>query len=808
MSEIRFECARRWAGGAMVDLKPTLIGDRPVYAPDRVADVLHLRLDLAVDMRAKKLEGTATTLVRFFRGGLREIDFNAVDMRIAGVWDESGAKLSHRHDKKMIHIRMRRPSRAGETASFKIQYQVLNPELGAHFVEGGQMWTQGQPEDARYWFPCHDSPQVKATSEVIAAVPDGYTAVSNGVLIDMRRDKARGTSIFHWKMGHPHSMYLISLVVGKFSVVKERWRGVDVSYYCPEGRQEDARRGFGKTPKMLEYFSEKIGVTYPYEKYAQVTAFHFPGGMENTTCTTQTDAALLDRRAGLDTDLDGLVAHELAHQWFGDLLTCKDWSHAWLNEGFATYFEVLFTAFDKGRDEALYELRQYSKTYFDEDQNRYRRPIVCNRFMAPWVLFDRHLYEKAGAVLHMLRGELGEELWWRCLKEYVGRHRNRSVETADLIEVLRDVTGRNFKPFFDQWIFGSGHPAFRIHYEWSPASRKAKLWVLQTQSSEPSVFRLPATLLFCGRNWEKPFQVQIDAKEHRFEFKLAAEPSNVEFDPDHWILKRTDFKKPLSFWIHQLTHGGNAVSRIEAAEALGRWPAASSAAALADAFGREKFWAVRKEIALILGRQRLPQSLPRLRGWLRTPHPKVRRAVVEALGQYRAPDAAKWLRPLFRRDPSYHVESAAAQAMAKGVSPALFPELVKNLRKDSWWDVVRAGTISALTLTRDPRAIAVLKRHCAKRHHLSARMAAVKGLKEFHAADPGIVPYLTSLLKEKDVQSFTLGVVSTLGQIEDARALPVLKRLKKDSKDDRIRIYCEEAILRIQGCSLAQTAAG
>ena len=236
-----------------------------------------------------------------------------------------------------------------------------------------------------------------------------------------------------------------------------------VDYYCEKGREQDTRRAFGKTPKMLEFFSNFIGVRYPFPKYAQVAAADFIyGGMENTSATTQTDAALLDERATLDYSSDELVAHELAHQWFGDYLTCKDWSHAWLNESFATYFDPLFKRHDKGEDEFLYTLRTNAETYFQEDKEHYRRSIVTKVYKRPTDLFDRHLYEKGSVVLHMLHRELGEELFRESIHAYVRKNAGRVCGNDGLDQCDRGNDGpQPARRFFDQWVFGAGHPEFQ-----------------------------------------------------------------------------------------------------------------------------------------------------------------------------------------------------------------------------------------------------------------------------------------------------------------------------------------------------------
>ena len=246
----------------------------------------------------------------------------------------------------------------------------------------------------------------------------------------------------------------MTLVAGPFVEIADRAprTGVDVFYFVPPGREDDARRSFRRTPEMIDFFSERIGVPYAYPRYSQITVAEFIfGGMENTTATTLTDLVLLDERAAIDHDVEGLVSHELAHQWWGDLLTCREWSEAWLNEGFATYFEYVWREHAKGRDEADLELLVDADGYLNE-AGRYQRPVVCRQYDEPIHLFDAHLYEKGGRVLHMLRHELGDAAFWRALAHYAGKHAHGSVETRDLARAIEEATGRNVDELLDRWI--------------------------------------------------------------------------------------------------------------------------------------------------------------------------------------------------------------------------------------------------------------------------------------------------------------------------------------------------------------------
>ena len=447
-----------------------LPGARDQYGPDKLVDVLHIDLHLEPDLDALTLDGVCTTTVRAYDDPVHRLSLNAVDLAVSAVERDGAALAFERRDDALI-VTFEPPIAPREELSFRIAYRASKPRHGLFFIEPTpeypqkmrHAWTQSQDENARYWFPCLDYPHAKQTTQTTVVVRKGEFALANGALIERTDDGE--TTRFVYRQDVPHSTYLMTFVAGPFVEARQSDAGsrkVPVFYYVLPGRESDGERAFGNTPRMIDAFEERIGTPYPYARYSQiaVTDFIF-GGMENTSATTQTDRTLHDERAHIDFSSDPLVSHELAHQWFGDLLTCRDWSHAWLNEGFATYFECVWREADLGFDEYLYDVFGCVTRYLEEDGDRYRRPIVCNRYRDPIELFDRHLYEKGGATLHMLRGELGDERFWRSIRHYVAQNAQRNVETIDLIRAIEEATGRNMRGFFDQWVFRGGHPRDR-----------------------------------------------------------------------------------------------------------------------------------------------------------------------------------------------------------------------------------------------------------------------------------------------------------------------------------------------------------
>ena len=489
-------------------------GSTPHYAPDRTFDTRHSRLELILDFARKTLKGQCIVTLQAVADGATEMVFDAVDFKDLKV-SSRGKALKFDYIGRKLKIHWPSPVKRGTLVevchslqsdttqawtAFYLSRQILSDQARTGLDAGRRRIQPLLVSLSRRAAGTHDDRNDhRSPGEV-------YTAISNGALLNVRRRGA--TRTFHWKHNVPHSPYLVSLAVGEFSEIKDKWKHVPVLYYCPPGREEDSKRAFGKTPKMIDFFSRKLGVPYAYAKYSQVAAIDFIyGGMENTSCTTQTALTLHDERAHLDFSSDPLVAHELAHQWFGDLVTCKDWSHAWLNESFATYFEALFKEDDMGPDEFMYELRGNADAYFDEDKERYRRPLSTKFYKNTNDLFDRHLYEKGSCILHMIRKQLGESDWWRSINLYLKRHRGQGVETINLIDAIQDATGKNMRAFFDQWVFKGGHPEYKARTWWDARQKKAYLRVLQTHgvNEETPLHSVPLEFGFLRRRQTAPF---------------------------------------------------------------------------------------------------------------------------------------------------------------------------------------------------------------------------------------------------------------------------------------------------------------
>jgi aminopeptidase N len=731
-----------------------LPGDQPHYAPDRPADVCHLALNLVIDFNQRAVHGTATTEFAALFDNLRTVTLRAAELHIERVTlgGPDGVPLRYSLCDGQLRIELDRPRAPGEAFTITVAYHA-QPRTGLTFTgptpddpqRPVQVWTQGQPESNHFWFPCHDSPNDRATTEMIVTVPAPFFALSNGKLIAVTEQSDQGTKTYHWRHDVPHPAYLVTLVVGEFAELRAEYDGIPLPSYVRPDRRADLPLLVGKTPEMVRFFSERFGIHYPYEKYAQIIAEEFTGAMENTSATTHSFTLLPDRRAALDDDVAPLVvAHELVHQWFGDLLTCRDWAHIWLNESFATYFEAVWRQHDEGEDAFRMELRANRGSYLAEE---YRRPIVYNVYRDDGQeLFDRHVYEKGSLVLHMLRYVLGEDAFWRAIQHYARTNRGREVISADFERAIEESTGRSMGRFFEQWVYQSGHPELKVGYEWDGDAGLARVRVEQRQKvdEQTPLFHLPVDIAFVvpGPDEQQPatrtFRVQVNEADQVLYFPLTARPLMVRFDPGGWILKTLDFERPAEMLRYQLVHDPDVLGRIEAAEALGKLADPESVVVLAAALLAEPFWGVQQEIAKALGQVCSPAALDALlRGLEQIQEPRARRGIVDALSEFHRPEqpeladraAAALIELLDAGEPSYFVEAAAAVALGKTGAPDAFERLVRHTEVPSWNETIRRGVFQGLGKTRDPRAVTILTTWLTDRTRpMQARQGAVSGL--------------------------------------------------------------------------------
>jgi aminopeptidase N len=801
-----------------------LADDQVQYAPDRPADVRHVLLDIVLDFEQETISGTVSTTFSVLYEEIKSVSFDAIDLHIEQVKlvaGKEGKTLAFSADGKKLTVMLDRPYHHGEEFTVAVTYHA-KPRTGLNFIKPApedptrpvQAWTFGQPRYHSYWFPCHDAPNDRATTEIIVTVPAHFITVSNGNLLDVKDNGA--TKTHHWRHDVPHAAYLISLVVSDFAVIEDSYNGKPVNYYVRPDRKDDARYYMGKTPDMMRFFSEYTGVEYPYDKYAQTVVELYTGAMEHTTCTTHSFMLLLDERAALDVDMVPVVAHELAHQWFGDLVTCRDWPNGWLNEGFATYFEELWGEHDQGSDYFKQSMLNLKKGYLDEDAH-YRRPIVYHVYHHDgFELFDGHMYNKGGWVLHMLRHQLGDATFRRAVKAYLERYRTREVITADLERTFEEVTGRSLARFFQQWVYQGGYPAFEVNYSWDGEHSMARLKVKQTQKVDELTpcFLTPIDLAFVvptsdeAAKDEQTTETRVvhmrvtsgeDGQvEQSFYVPLEREPVMVRFDPDGWLLKTLKFERSSRMLRYQLAHDADVLGRIEAAEALGEDGSNENIEALKTALLNDAFWGVRgaaAEALGVIGTEAAQNILLQALSELSTPEmSRVRTAIVSTLGRFQVPQqaelagrAAQALSNLLEKgDVSYRVEASAAAALGRTRAAGSVDTLVKLLERPSWMDFVQRGIFRGLAATGEDRVVDILAAYLGDstkrptlRQGAAGGMATLAGSRHLYSeeARQRAVTALCNALEHDSWSPVRTISASALMSLGEKRAIDVLERV-------------------------------
>lgn len=518
-------------------------------------DTKHYVIRASFDRDNKKVLGDTTVSLRPLSAGFRVVELDAVGLIFDSVkLEPSGVDLQHKIISEKVVITLDRAYGADEMISIRMRYSAT-PKKGVYFVtanenHSSQIWTQGEPDEARHWFPSFDFPSDKATTEQFITAEKGETVIGNGELID-KFENQNGTVTWHYKMPVPHSTYLVSFIVGKYSKIEDSYKQIPLGFYVYPGRETLGQKAFGDTKKMFAVFEELTGVPFPFNKYDQtiVSQFNF-GGMENITATTMADTEIF--MAGFDFGKDlvnDLVAHELAHSWFGDLVTCRNWAELWLNEGFATYMEAVFHEKSGGRDHYLAKIRTDAASFLIDDMiSRKRHGLYNLRAGDVNALFDNPAvtYNKGGVVLHMLREQIGADNFWRGINIYLNRHKFASVESTDLKKAMEEVSGQDLKWFFDQWVYKAGAPRLNVGRTYNPRTKTLTLTIIQTHKPDvitPAVFRLPLDVNITTASGETTEKITVTKRTQTFSFKTS-KPTDILIDKDEKIpLKRVTLNK-------------------------------------------------------------------------------------------------------------------------------------------------------------------------------------------------------------------------------------------------------------------------
>jgi aminopeptidase N len=613
-------------------------------------DLIHTQLEVALNWEKEQLNGKAILTIQPWFSPQSQLVLDAKGFLIDDIsmaMDGNRKSLKYQYDNTKITIKLDRAYTRDETLKVAIRYTARPTELdslvseedandpGLYFInprgeqpgKPRQAWTQGESHGSPGWFPTFDSPNQRCTSDIAITVADSFETLSNGLLVKSEQ-KSNGMRTDHWVMDQPHAPYLFMMAIGNYAIVKDEWRGREVSYYVEPAFEPYARLVFGKTPEMMEFFSNRLGVDYPWKKYAQVVVRDFiSGAMENTSATTHFDRLQHDAREHLDNTYEDIVSHELFHQWFGDLVTCESWANLSLNEGFATYGEYLWKEYKYGYDDATAHLLDDRGAYL-RSAARQKHPVIRYHHATADDLFDAHSYQKGGQILHMLRKLVGDEAFFATLKHYLTENAYDDVEIHELRLAFEEITGQDLNWFFDQWYLCSGHPEIEITHGYENGEYTLRLQQIQDQTKYP-VFRLPLTVELVYKGEAEQVQVWMETADTTYRFPRNKIPDYVLVDPELDILMEVKREQRLNdaMLLRQALTAKGFARKAAAMDVIDFNQLSDSALHQIVALANDPFWGTRTKLleeleAAITGGK--PDALNMGIGYLRDPNTHLR----------------------------------------------------------------------------------------------------------------------------------------------------------------------------------------
>ena len=773
---------------------PPMVAHPATAAP---IDAEHYALALTIAPVARAIDGNLALRFVATEDALPSVTLDLAGLKVYSVLDSAGHDLAFFQKGEKLTIVLAKSLARGASEELEIRYGG-SPKKGLWFsgVERGtptQVFTQGECEDAHWWFPCIDDPSDRATSELTVTLPASWTAVAAGERVD--RQESAGSVTEHWRMNFPHPAYLTTLVAGDFAVETSEWDGIPLTYMARPEFADMLDATFAPTPSVLAFLSETTGLRYPYAKYSQACVDDFPfGGMENISATTVTETALRGERALRDGDATGLIAHEAAHQWFGDLLTANSWDHIWLNEGFATYMTQLYFESTKGDDELRMQWYDSLQGYLAADVGPKRRPMVYNTYRDPIDLFfSGHTYAGGAVRLHYLRFVLGDEKFFAGLRTYVAENQGRGVTTYDLQAAMEKASGQDLKPFFDQWMFGKGYPELNVSWSYSAKDRAVRVSVAQTQrelAGTPAVFQLPVDIAVHTLKGTVVHRVNLNKRETVVELPSDESPEWVWFDEGGWVPAKVTREKQPAEWLTLAASSDHALTRRLAIEALGDSFAGGVAfdlrgdqedfarAELVNRLRQDSSSWVRAAAAKALGQDASPEARLRLMAAAASDsNTHVRRAAFTALEHWGEDlELAAFARSQYKLGYSWNSMGAAARLLAKSDPKGVFQWTLRELFvADSPHDVLRAELLDVMARLDHFRASAQLIQWATDRTaDDGARIAAVRGLGKLAPLDKDARTALIDLLGSSNGR-LRRAAVDSLAAYDDAVSKTALR---------------------------------
>lgn len=672
----------------------------------RINDLVHTKLDVKFDYDKSYLYGKAwiTLKPHFYNTDSLLLDAKGMDIKeVAMMKGAAKSALKYDYNGMELRIKLDRTYKGGENYTIYIDYvskpnevkvkgsAAINDAKGLYFInpkgedkdKPTQIWTQGETEANSVWMPTIDKPNQKTTEEIYMTVPAKYVTLSNGLLISQKKN-ADGTRTDYWKMDLPHAPYLFFMGVGDYAIIKDSYKGKEVSYYVEKNQAPYARGVFGLTPEMIKFYSEKLGVDYPWQKYSQIVGRDYvSGAMENTTSTLHQESAYQNTRQLADENSwETVIAHELFHQWFGDLVTCESWSNITVNESMADYSQTLWMEYKYGKDAGDAENQQGLQAYLS-NPNESKKDLVRFHYADKEDVFDLVSYQKGGRVHHMLRNYVGDEAYFKSLNNYLTTNKFKPGESGQMRLAFEEVTGRDMNWFWNQWFYGSGNPVVKINYEYDDAIGKAKVIIEQTQKTD-KIFRLPLAIdVYNGAN-KKRYNVWAENKIDTFTFNYTQRPDLINVDADKVMLWAKTDNKTAENYVHQIKYAPLYLDRREALDFFAKKGMPELINGLTD-----KFAPLRRSTINKLESSKMAEDANVIEAIEKIANNDRDKKTKAAAISYLAKTSNAKYRPLYEKninDSSYSVAGACLEGLV-GLDPSKAYELAKKYSTDAKGDL-------------------------------------------------------------------------------------------------------------------------
>ncbi len=545
-----------------------------------------------------------TQKVLAHRAGVHAIEFDAIGFLDVAVSDSSGLPMKWAYQGKKIKVTWDKPFALKEERQAEIKYRVEKPRSGLFFMrptkecpnKATYAATDHETELARYWLPCIDLPNVRTTLEFHLRAAENLTILANGKLVGEKQN-GDGTKTAEWRLEQRCPSYLVCFAIGDFTRFDDGdVNGVPLAYFAAkEFSPKDLERTFGRTRPIMEWMTKKLDLAFPFPKYFQFALPAFGGAMENISLVSWSDRFICDEARAQEVTwlTDQVNVHEMAHSYFGDLVVCRDFAHAWLKESWATYMETCWLEDSVSRDEQLYDLYVNAEGYFGEADASYMRPLMTRQFTSSWQMYDRHLYPGGACRLHTIRKELGDDCFWAGVRDYLKTYSHQVVETDDFRRMLEKHSGRSLQKLFDQWVMTPGYPKLKVEFTYDNDKKLGSFVVTQQQETP---FELSTDLGWTVDGQDHQLPVELKAARQSFHFAMAKEPEQVRFDPEWKVLHKLEFEPGDGRLTAQLTLAKDVTGRIHAAKALCDSGKRANVKAVLAAYPKEKFWGARREM--------------------------------------------------------------------------------------------------------------------------------------------------------------------------------------------------------------------